>query len=452
LTFTVTGSPLADVRLSYTIGGNDYVIDMYPVTQRLQPYVGILYASGSWQLIDPLTGLTQILSTPPEQYSLLAPNPDNSAFLQFWPDTVNEERILSWLFVSPPAQAADMLPFRDSPSAITLSPAGDAAAYIGTDALYIWRNGQAQRITGTENAVQSASALSWAPMGMRAPAFDQGGGIAITCPGFMPSRLFAGSPARVTPGDPNNIRTAPGYANASLGLIPGGNQFIVISGPMCADNTAWWLVDYAGIRGWVAEGAGNIYWLETQPFFATATPFFLPTVPPTCNMPPRLSVGTSAEVTFGPSNNLRASPGLSGAVTAQLEGGRIVTVFSGPVCVDGINWWEVGEPFVYSGWTAEGQSGEYWLVPVACPNGMYSRLAPNRTARVSPGAPNNLRDQPPSGGVTSTVIGQIPGGASFSILDGPRCGADGLTYWQVNYNGAIGWTAEGDGGVYWLEP
>jgi hypothetical protein len=50
------------------------------------------------------------------------------------------------------------------------------------------------------------------------------------------------------------------------------------------------------------------------------------------------------------------------------------------------------------------------------------------------------------------VIGEIPGGASFTIVGGPQCGAEGWLWWQVNYNGTIGWTAEGDTTTYWLEP
>jgi hypothetical protein len=29
---------------------------------------------------------------------------------------------------------------------------------------------------------------------------------------------------------------------------------------------------------------------------------------------------------------------------------------------------------------------------------------------------------------------------------------NGLTWWQVDYNDTVGWTAEGQGNTYWLEP
>jgi hypothetical protein len=68
--------------------------------------------------------------------------------------------------------------------------------------------------------------------------------------------------------------------------------------------------------------------------------------------------------------------------------------------------------------------------------------------QVTPGDTNNVRPEPTS----STVVGQIPGGEQFTVLDGPQCGLNGLTFWQVQYGDLIGWTAEGQGNDYWLEP
>jgi hypothetical protein len=51
----------------------------------------------------------------------------------------------------------------------------------------------------------------------------------------------------------------------------------------------------------------------------------------------------------------------------------------------------------------------------------------------------------------NNVIGQIPGGTVFVVVSGPQC-VSGYAWWQVNYNGVTGWTAEGQGNDYWLEP
>jgi hypothetical protein len=83
-----------------------------------------------------------------------------------------------------------------------------------------------------------------------------------TCPGFMPSRLLANYSGRVTPGDANNLRAQPSSSAERVGQIPGGDYFFVLAGPTCAENTAWWQVDYNGTVGWTAEGQGTTYWLE----------------------------------------------------------------------------------------------------------------------------------------------------------------------------------------------
>lgn len=85
-----------------------------------------------------------------------------------------------------------------------------------------------------------------------------------------------------------------------------------------------------------------------------------------------------------------------------------------------------------------------------CPNTPPSRMVVGGTGRVTPGLPNNLRETP-----NGRRVGQIPGGGTFSVLDGPEC-AGGYTWWQVEHNDRVGWTAEGEydgnGIDYWLEP
>jgi hypothetical protein len=78
-----------------------------------------------------------------------------------------------------------------------------------------------------------------------------------------------------------------------------------------------------------------------------------------------------------------------------------------------------------------------------------TRLIAQMQARVVPGgAPNNLRAEPRT---DAALVGEIAPNAVFSIIAGPQC-ANGLAWWQVDYDGQIGWTAEGQDGDYWLEP
>lgn len=81
------------------------------------------------------------------------------------------------------------------------------------------------------------------------------------CDGFMESRLAPNQIARVTPGPANNMRANPTSTAASVGQIPGDEFFLVLDGPVCAENMAWWQVNYQGTVGWTSEGQGTDYWL-----------------------------------------------------------------------------------------------------------------------------------------------------------------------------------------------
>jgi WD40 repeat protein len=65
--------------------------------------------------------------------------------------------------------------------------------------------------------------------------------------------------------------------------------------------------------------------------------------------------------------------------------------------------------------------------------------------------PNRVRTNPQPG---ANVVGQFLPDETYILLDGPVC-ADGLVWWEIadpSLPGGAGWTAEGDGQVYWLEP
>jgi Tol biopolymer transport system component len=90
---------------------------------------------------------------------------------------------------------------------------------------------------------------------------------------------------------------------------------------------------------------------------------------------------------------------------------------------------------------------------VNCPDTLPAQMVVGKSGRVLPGAPNNLNTQPspPSRDPNSQRITLIPAGATFTVIGGPICGY-GYTWWQVNYNGTLGWTAEAGDGAYWIEP
>lgn len=77
-----------------------------------------------------------------------------------------------------------------------------------------------------------------------------------------------------------------------------------------------------------------------------------------------------------------------------------------------------------------------------------ARLAVGGQGRVTPGLPNKIRSAPST---SAAQVGSIPGEGIFSVIGGPEC-VDGFLWWQVSYEGTMGWTASGGGGEYWVEP
>jgi hypothetical protein len=83
----------------------------------------------------------------------------------------------------------------------------------------------------------------------------------------------------------------------------------------------------------------------------------------------------------------------------------------------------------------------------------YTRLAAGKNAQPA-GAitlANNIRSAPK---IADNIIGSFTPGMFVKILEGPVC-ADGFVFWKVESRfipGGTGWTAEGDGKQYFLEP
>jgi uncharacterized protein YraI len=282
-------------------------------------------------------------------------------------------------------------------------------------------------------------------------ASAQTGGYGGGC--FQAPRLLVGQQARVTtfPNLPNRIRTDPSFYAAQIGLIPAGSSFSVVNGPYCDGVYHWWQVTYAGITGWTIEGDGAYtYYLE---------PSFQPP-PPACRLPTRLTVGATGRVTPGLPNVVRTGAGLSGTTRlGTIPAGAQFAVTGGPVCASDGRWWWAVNYRGLAGWTAEGDMATgYWL-EVAAGTGTFCPL-PNRLfvggfGRITPGLPNVMRDAPGTRatGSISNVIGYIPAGGIFHVLEGPQCGSDGRWWWRVDYNGFVGWTGEGEGtNIYWVDP
>lgn len=200
-------------------------------------------------------------------------------------------------------------------------------------------------------------------------------------------------------------------------------------------------------------------------------------------MQSRLIPGDLAQIVASDPIRMRAAPSTSGAEVRLLQNGMQVGVIEGPSCdtTVGVAWWRVqfGQQV---GWIAEGLNQEYFVGPIigvtvtvpprtitlvsttsqratptaaalpagtACPGFLPSRLIVGQTGRVLPGSPNNLRDLPDAAG---TLLGQIPGGGAFTVLEGPVCDPAGRAWWRVTYGSITGWTVEGQAASYFVEP
>ncbi|MCS6870418.1 MAG: hypothetical protein NZ571_03075 [Anaerolineae bacterium] len=88
-----------------------------------------------------------------------------------------------------------------------------------------------------------------------------------------------------------------------------------------------------------------------------------------------------------------------------------------------------------------------------CPNSPLPRLSIGDIGYVVYGyGPSNLNKYPRRSGDRNIVVDILKEGDTFRVVGGPQCG-NGLTWWQVRYlkNNFLGWIAEGEGDVYWLD-
>lgn len=81
----------------------------------------------------------------------------------------------------------------------------------------------------------------------------------------------------------------------------------------------------------------------------------------------RLRVGDTAAVSSNPPlpNRVRKAADLNAEIVGYIQPGETAQVLEGPACYNGWVWWRVrAMASSLEGWTAEGDSSNYWLVPV----------------------------------------------------------------------------------------
>jgi hypothetical protein len=81
----------------------------------------------------------------------------------------------------------------------------------------------------------------------------------------------------------------------------------------------------------------------------------------------RLHVDDQAYVSYDPplANRVRSQPGTDGRIIGTIQPGEEVQILEGPACENNWVWWKVrSEKTGLTGWTAEGDREDYWLVPL----------------------------------------------------------------------------------------
>ncbi len=87
-----------------------------------------------------------------------------------------------------------------------------------------------------------------------------------------------------------------------------------------------------------------------------------------------------------------------------------------------------------------------------CPNSpIPSQMAVGITGQVEAGGvANRLRSDP---NTAADILDFMQPGVTFQVIGGPTCDPETLIrFWQVDYNGVQGWTAEGEGEEYYIIP
>jgi hypothetical protein len=158
----------------------------------------------------------------------------------------------------------------DDVQQFALGPDGYLMLWQGK--VIFWKDGAyLQSVPPADEMRDSSAALFW---GSRAWRLWRPRGLitltatppdAITCEGFVPSRLKTLDYGFVITRSANNLRAEPALSGALIGQIPAGAEFFVWQGPVCADGYAWWQVEYNDLIGWAAEGQGREYWLAPVP-------------------------------------------------------------------------------------------------------------------------------------------------------------------------------------------
>ncbi len=248
-----------------------------------------------------------------------------------------------------------------------------------------------------------------------------------------------------------NIRAAPSVSSPWLANYQEPRDFIVLEGPVCADNFLWWQIRGHGLTGWVAERNAAISFIISVD---------RATVSSSCPPPLELVIGEEIELITGV--RIRSEPSLSGLVLTVAQAGQTAIALEGTtICNQGYTWRRVRVVVLdvtYDGWMVEGSSsidGRYFSVQtpdpsLVCHRPMDLRIGDLGRIYDPDGPPKNLRGLP---GTDAPILFALVDNVPFEVIGGPVCvGQD--QWWQVRIRSttpAAGWVMQGNAPNYWLD-
>jgi hypothetical protein len=195
---------------------------------------------------------------------------------------------------------------------------------------------------------------------------------AVVCP--RPLQLAAGEEVELVTGV--RVRGEPSLAGRVLTVAPLGSMVtIVTADPTCADGYNWRRVRVT-VAGWTYEG-----WMVEASSTLPDVAFIEITPETVCLLPLALSPGDRGRVTYrdGMPKNLRSAPGENGEILWTLVRAVPLEIIGGPVCLDGMNWWNVRilSTIPAEGWLAEGgPRGNYWITRAPIGAGSIPTVTP----------------------------------------------------------------------------
>ena len=165
-----------------------------------------------------------------------------------------------------------------------------------------------------------------------------------------------------------------------------------------------------------------------------------------CSSP--LDLVPGQRINTRPGINIRNQPTLSGGIVNYLDSSITYRVEGGPVCADGVNWWQVRGPINFNpGWVAEKEFPEGRYLIFALPLELDSECSEPLNLVAGSQMPLlngvKIRQEANLNGLVLTVA---PAGEVVTVVGGPECNED-INWWlvQVPFEGIIiqGWMAQG---------